>query len=707
MRVEINNAAITFTWPSQRARGKVGCAKMNLVPGMSDGLIQKVTSSMISLCNGMSISAIKAFMSSLREIFNKLTRDFGRWPTAEEWPLAIYNIYEYQILEGRKTRLVRSSRKCWFDIRQVLERFMSIGLVPKIRLPGKARKNKKNRSDPSECEVLGESHVSIPPLPFTGAAFPKCYLRDFNYGKDDDEFFADMQAELQSASDMVFGLCRFYWKDMLRGHQAGRHIIDSVSRADLLKAMDDPKWQDGSHRAKRHIAHPGTRQGLAYFLGAIEYHFFEARTISRISFEQANNIPFLKVLAGKSWRNRSAFFTRLAIELDSKDIPGNNFCKALGILTTRDCAAAAAILIHEQPRFTPQSLERADAYDSNGKLLVSVLAEAASFADVDGETEIFEFTIAKERAKARKGGMMTPIGSKVLSDLERATRHLRLKAQYEQPDVARKLFLVATEMGFGHVGRIGTYFNAPDELSVYNWMSVQLSSASFTHQNFTLSKVRNTEGILIWLKTGSASAMAASMGNSVKCVLECYIPDWVYRRMLIRTARRLQQKLIVLSTADSPWMLPASDFVTHEELQDFVVKMLAADNKGNPLSRAFSKAFAKGESTNDSDGTSGGELYISLRPESVAALEVFVMSGFSSLVEKPGTARTASAIKLYHLYDLIYAAVHADSHDEADSMILDLISGGSRAQLRMVWRKSRELISNFQSRLKKSDGEVE
>ncbi|KOP60682.1 hypothetical protein OX90_04910 [Pseudomonas coronafaciens pv. porri] len=189
--------------------------------------------------------------------------------------------------------------------------------------------------------------------------------------------------------------------------------------------------------------------------------------------------------------------------------------------------------------------------------------------------------------------------------------------------------------------------------------------------------------------------MAASMGNSIQVVLENYIPDWVYRRMLIRVARRFQQKLIVLATTGSPWQLSVSDFYDQEGLKNLVLELLSTGHPGSPLAKAFHKAYA----SSDDAGLGAvpeGEAYISLSPESVAALEVFVRAGSSAGY----LGNDDLATKLYDLYDLIYAAVQSVELDDVDSAIAELISGGSRAQLKAIWKKSREYVSVFEAKVK-------
>lgn len=696
MRVEITKTTIKFSWTSQRARSKVGSSQMKFVPGMDEQQLEKVADVVISLCNGMSIASTKFFMASLAEIFRKLTRSLGKWPVREEWPLAIYNIYAAIILEGKGTRSVDSSRIRWYGIKRVFESLMLVGLVPTMSLPGKPKTNNKKRGDPSSAEVLGESYVPVSPVGISDTTIPKSYLCDLNYSKNDEDFFGAMQAQLQSASDTVFQISRAYWDEMLRCHEAGEALRKSISQSDLLLAMEDPQWQDGSHMWKDHIAYPGTREGLAYLLGAIEYHFFETGKFTRLGLSEAKELPFLRNLLRNS-RAPKMFYERLGKELGADDDAINILCRALGVLTTRDCAAATAILIHEQPRFNPESIERADAYDSNGKTLISIVSDALWFESIGTKTKLIEFTIPKERAKARKGGLLSPIASEMFFDVERITNRLREKAKRDQPDVARKLFLIGSQLGFGHVGRVGAYFNSQVKPSVFTKMSVELEQAGFESRNFQLAKVRNTQGILVWLRTGSLAAMAASMGNSIRVVLNNYIPDWVYRRMLIRVARRFQQKLIILATTGSPWQLSVSDFYDHEGLKNLVLELLSTGHPGSPLAKAFHKAYA---SADDSGwgAVPQGEAYISLSPESVAALEVFVRAGSST-----GTLGNDDlATKLYDLYDLIYAAVHSAELDDVDSAITNLISGGSRAQLKAIWKKSREYVPVFEAKVKNS-----
>lgn len=687
MQYTILEGRLRFEWHWIGARSKKASSEFDYVPGMSTEKLTLIGGVLTSMSNGMALKSIKQLIAALRAIFWFVRRELNRWPIDQEWPLIIYNFYSYQLLEGADNRSIESSRAAWADIRSLLLALMSKNIIPKLNLPVATlpRRSKRKLGDGL---VLGEAMVQCVPARLSEPILPKIFLCDVTYTKNDANFFEHIQIQLASSSDVVFNVCQSYWQEMLRCHVAGRKLITSISPQELAKVLNDPQWQKPVKKAFHHIANPRTTKGLAYFLAAVDYHFFETGLISNISLKEICKIPFLKPVATLKQIGRG-IGDRLRAELGVDAESGDNLiCRALGVLTTRDCAAATAILMHEQPRFTPESLEAADAYDKHGKALLTC---------VDDLSKSMSFTIIKNRAKSRKGGKMTSVALDVLFDILKATERVRDKASREQPDVARKLFLVVTRNGFGYPGRLGKGFNG--SASVYDTMLPWLSVAGFTRSSFTLSKVRSTQGILVWLETESISAMASALGNSTSVVLRQYIPDWLYRRMLIRVARRLQQKLVLIATANTSHLMAVSDFDKTGDLNKFVYEVLSVDDYTSPLSDALRKAFPQLDQP--SSPRLSGHLYLSLSPESFAALEVFVKYRTAEVCSGFYGGHIA-AVELRDLYDLLYAAMHDHPVDEADSIVLKMVSGGSGAFLRWVWKISRDLVAQYASKIQSS-----
>lgn len=653
---------------------------------MSSELIRLIAEAMIFLVTGLSFDSAKTYSVTLALICGYFINHGNRWPTPAEWPTSIFNLYCYQL--NVETRTIDSNRMYWRRIKKVLQVLMERQVIIRCNLPS-SDLPRNARKELAETLALGEAYDPL--TPDEGAAsevIPKQYLVDLSYLKNSEDFFSQIEAELKVVSECTFKICLTYWETVKVGHAVGRELIDSVSRDDLMAAIHDPRNADWPRQGVPHPADPDTPEGVAYFLAAVDYYFFEAGSLRAVSIEALKEIPFFQRICA-SFRIREKLKQRLRDVLKAPYVGVSDLvARGVGLLSTRDCAAITALLMHEQPRFTSGSLEKAEAYDKNGKLHIHL-------TDAGGE-QVF-FTIAKHRARARKGGVMTLLASRILIDLHNMTKRLRAKMQKEQPDVARQLYLVVTKFGMGHVGRVGDLFNVKPN-SIFEIFRSEIEAAGMSRDTFLLSRVRNTRGILVWLKTGALISMAESMGNQVKTVLNNYIPDWLYHRMLAVSARRLQQKIVVLATAGEKWQVYVSDFSTMSDLKQFVVGVLNSDRRGNKLSDRFHRVFSEYSSPEAAPCYKAEDksFSICLSPESLAALEVYVKLSSRAAFVLGGEGNAGlDQLQLTKLYQLIYAAVHAHQGDDVENMISDLIAGGSHAQLKSVWRMSRPIVEQF------------
>ncbi|WP_152906059.1 hypothetical protein [Pseudomonas putida] len=656
---------------------------------MNISLLREVADLLVLLVNGKSFSSTKDFLAALKAIFWYLNNRCAGWPSENDWPLIIFNLYSHQLLEGGANRVPESSLIKWRRIRVILKAWMDKNIIPESPLPSSKKPKGRNREQLDDGSVLGETLEELPPATIDGVEVSKKSLRDLSYLVSDDEFFSEVQGRLQGVADVTFEVCTGYWADMQKGHELGREVIEQVSREELLQAIADPRWSEFQGHNGLHIADSRSERGVSFFLAAVEYYFFELRELHALSFVSCKRIPFLRgAILGHGKHYRMLESIRSATESKPQSIE-HLLCRALGVLTTRDCSAAAGILIHEQPRFTAEGIECADLFDKNGKYLLETVDEAGT---------VLSFTIAKHRARRRKGGALTEVASDVLRAIVGLTEKLRARVDFEQPHVAKRLLLVATRHGFGHAGRIGTYFNSKIKPCVYDFRAGFLKSKGYPRKTFTLSKIRNTQGILTWLQTGSMLAASVVMGNGVKVVRDNYMPIWVQRKLLARTVRRVQQMVIVLGTANKEWSLGSSDFVNFEEYEKFVESILSASNARSPLHDEFRKIFSVESLKTKAEGM----FYVSLTPESLAALEVYVRHVVNKAVRDGALSGSRGVIgnsTLIDLYELISAIVHGSANGETEEIIHDLMSGGSRAQLKSMWIKSRKYLAFFQSKV--------
>lgn len=701
MEIRVVGSQLQITRFDIRFRSGVSCKVIDAPLTISSRLLSRIGEVVISYCAGGAFHTNTADLTALDQIFRYLKNEFGGWPSDEEWPIAIYNFFTHHYDEAATVagRNPQSSRQSWSTISRILFALMDSHIIPDCPVPPASLPRRRGIRQSKESFVLGEKFETVEPANDSTPTWPKAFLTDVSYTEDTDQFFEIVLQQLETVSNTVFRACQQYWEDMLNSHQLGQELIAKVTEDDLMAEINGPTWsQQNKHGKKFHLAHPAMPNGLNFFLAAVEYFFLETDQLNALNWRELAKIPFLAPVTRNS-EIQKAITQQLIKKIQCEDqklqfpeILG----RALGLLSTRDCAAAAAILIHEQPRYTPEALETANAYTKSGKLEIVVsLASGHKHAVM----------LDKPRAHSKKGGMLTDLAFTVYEQIAECSSRLRKKVLQTQPTVARKLFLIATRDGFGHTGRLQSSFNSTAKPSVYDTAVEEMKLAGLTRDTFTLSRVRNTQGILEWLKTGSTLCMSILMGNSEDTVRNNYIPEWLMRRMNERIARRFQQKTIILATANTEWQLEASDFKTSDQLYKFVASLLTEDRYGNPYSDKFNSTFGDQDSANGASRKGGdATAYICLTPETIALLEVYVTTPKLYESNKSDSTSNSSvqleACHITALYQLIKSAVTEHSTEEKDEAILDLIRGGSRAQLKSLWIKSRPLIDFYKSKIK-------
>ncbi|MHC8322432.1 hypothetical protein ACYZT4_17365 [Pseudomonas sp. GB2N2] len=704
MRFVIEDNRLILIREDVRFRGGSGKKVVAGPANSSSTQLSRVGEALVGWSAGIPFHSESAYLNALSSTFSFLKHRSPNWPSDDQWPTTILDFYCHYYGEGavEAGRTVQSSRSSWSGIRSLLFRLMRDGVIPSCPVPAASLPARIPVSESAENLVIGEKYESVPPPgELEDLAWPKSFITDLSYTEDSETFFDDIARELSTPLAATHKICLEYWEEMLNTHDLSRSLINQISRAELLSALADPKWQEIQYGKKVHIADPRTERGVAFFLAAVNYYFLETNYLNELNWVSLQNIPFLAPIT-TSYSIQKILKAKIIVETENT-LAGAQFPEILGrslaLFSTMDCSVAAAILIHEQPKFTPDALEDADLYDKNGKLLLSVSAASGGK---------YTFTVDKRRAHKRKGGMLTDLASDVIEKVWENNTKLRMKTDRSLPATSRKLFLVATRDGYGRVGPLKDGLNSKQRTNLYYLKKAEFEKAGISRETFNLSRIRNTQGILIWIKTTSVAAMASAMGNSIATVLSCYLPPWLLRRMHARIIRKFQQKTIVLATAGSDWQLAASDFETIDQLHAFIVQILTEDKYGNPFSDEFHHRFSKdfGSGNNDESGPLRNEdLYICLSPEAIASLEVFCTNYDSTNELDSHTESGLNPEYLLGIFQLISSAVHSSAESPIDEAIHDLLRGTSMAQLKFIWQKSRRLVEVYNSKIIADDAQ--
>ncbi|MCY1420487.1 hypothetical protein D9M71_361090 [compost metagenome] len=279
---------------------------------------------------------------------------------------------------------------------------------------------------------------------------------------------------------------------------------------------------------------------------------------------------------------------------------------------------------------------------------------------------------------------------------------MRTKLLKAQHPAAHSLFIEITSRGINEL-TVDHHQFFDKKHSLWTALKDRLTVAGIELKNFSLSSVRNTQGILEWFRTGSVRMMAKKMGNKTQTVLESYMPPWILRRQYERVARAFQQKMIVLANLDCPWLLAASDFNTKEDLKIFLASTLLRPNGRDQFTNAMEEGFRAQflDEFEPFKHLKSKFLCLNLAPESLAALRLYLDVSDS---QPPNQTKSLgsedaeldiSASDLKLLARMMQATVELPVTSSAAQAIRSNLQGNSFKELTAAWNQSTKLLSEW------------
>ncbi len=431
-------------------------------------------------------------------------------------------------------------------------------------------------------------------------------LVSISLARTDAEYLDEVRDELNRRR-AILETCFLGWWAEIKAHyeygRAARSLIDANSLRQEMRVIEArPK----NSRA-RHPATGRTKYSLGLLLAIIEAEHDGMFT--------------------KSTRVASSFLPELtSIRLpDSAPKPISRYVFKtqqinwmLGSLSRFDIAMCMGLLIMHNAKFTPFSLARALIVDKDGRphLELSDLGVL--------------FRIEKARAAAMKPSILDDASLDVVTTIIRMTQNLRERLAEKRSPLANLLFVNADR------GRIcvvnedlvgvqlsGARSGSTAETPILFRHFPQLVEEGFQKGSVTFSKIRATEGVLEWFRTGSVSAMSKKLGNKLKTVLQHYLPDQLLAIWNTRQVRRFQNLWLAVASAKETFLLEATDFQSLADLHIFLVDMLKCHElNSSPFAKLLHNAFdglieINGEA---SSPNKSGSLAVSISTQTLVAL---------------------------------------------------------------------------------------
>ena len=645
-----------------------------------------VIKSLTSICQRQSTRSYGCFITATGALFS--ISDDNPWPESHDLPA-----WQDLVIETFKKSLNRESISfesrlySWNLISRIYKELKSIGVLPeKVRFPSTDRLS-GTLSTREETPPLGCNPVPIQPASAVVDLLPKCFLIERNLDLSDDVYLSNFRDELQGNCDKLSDALIDYWNDMLETHALGEEIIGKIPKDELKSVI-----QAGTFIVSgKHVCHPSNPLAINWFLAIIQYYLEEEFVVATVS-AALRTCPFGKTLKQRWLRD----LRKKAKSLCSKKYLNatathEHLNRLIGHLSIHDCQAAAALLTMNNPVFTPDGICLANLYQKNND----------SYLLVDTELDRVKFSISKPRAYSRKQTYLNTISRKIILNVLEATSKLRHHLKAKGRSDWKRLFIYVSAQGVnttpnnnslsGGKGSLQARLNSPlGKMSDPHWLS--------------LKAIRATQGILTFLRTGSLIVTALVLGNSPAVVESNYIPKFLSKRFSNRTLRILQQKLIVVAVAKSPWILAASDFENHDDLHNFIYRILDEATGSDPFTKLARQRLAQYAADKDqSEPPAKGNLVFQISDEELAAVYAYADCCSKLPLDEQFKIHSETGQSPRTLADVAEllrrcAAIDIEASTEMDILIASRFVGDSFSEIKHAHERATVLAPEYSAR---------
>ncbi|MBK5413455.1 hypothetical protein [Pseudomonas sp. TH31] len=688
---EITDDTLYFSWSDDETIHGFRCSTLAVPSCFDRAALIQMAEGIKSLCLSNAKTSYRGHFRSARNIFSQVKRDSQPFPPEpENWDNFVLSHYGNFLTDSRRKYKTRIDH--WSGIAFLYKKLQCSGFIPSdVYIPNE-KLSSNATSDSNNGNPLGHQREK-PSIPKDiKCLLPKKYLIEDGLSLNDDAYLLNLKKTLDLRAGTVIDCCVDYWEKMLRCHEKGRVIIESIS----IEEIEDVLSSGCFRKNGKHIADPSTEDGMRWFLAAAHYYLNFTDELPTLTYKELEKIPFFYGVIQNS-HTRPKITSGIWRVAQDDGIENNQvnetFNRLLGNLSPRDCAVACAIIITENPTFNPTALGNVKLYTQNGKF----------YLRGNSDTKRITLSVSKPRGRERKVSVLPSLSKRIVQDVIRCTRNVRKRLLDKKKSGCRKLFLISTRNQVGSNPDFTKSLSTNPGLSLYDIYTSQLKNVGITPPMVNLYRLRCTQGILEFLRTGSLQAVADLLGNSVQVVEAKYIPKWMVHRWNTRLLRVLHQKLILVSTEGSPWQQDASDFETREDLENFIRKVLQGLNRGDALSEAIRSRLGHYAADPSSliQMFVESEILFQLCPKSLAAIYAYAdviekMPREETMKIDPGTDLPLWVYVILKKLFTQTANLDFNTASNAEIAIADRIGGDSLSLLKKAHAEAQNLAKKFQ-----------
>lgn len=479
----------------------------------------------------------------------------------------------------RGNRLITATSH-WRAFLLILKHLITMDLFPSINLGAAAFKPYKHTSTlmrRNQCTDGTLADVSMIPknIDQDKDSFNTTLLVPLSIHQSDETYLSNYERQLIEAIE-TFKLCaNREIRRLIRKHTLGKAYIESVDYERISGLLEERRLPNGMISG----FNGGYRDPIT------DTHFFDANAgnprvvrnlVAMVSHEMGGvPKPWLskRVVSGPAHWGFLRTFGK------------NNLLPYLGILSSRTAAPFLVLLLLDNPRLNVESLLNVKVADKYGK---SILLTKAG-----DDAQAVRITVEKPRANSQKHSILSAKSIDIISWLIKFTepvrKHLIETGEHEE---AKWLWLGITTTKHYHYGRLSMgqlkkgFQTLPSNKAL---QARETRVTCFTHSHRELESwkrvsglrsLRVSAGVAVWLESnGDPVKTAQAFGHKgIQVTLNNYVPKAIQNALYERQIRRWQNIVICSASANKPYLLDATDFLTKEQLHEFLAGLFASEN---------------------------------------------------------------------------------------------------------------------------------
>jgi len=516
-------------------------------------------------CTGKKPITIKSWWSRLNSVLRPTITDseMKAFPRkADDWSTLIKNLYLTTLITPEIKSSITTRVAIWNkNLLPFLVYLQDRDQIPiSVLIPAMKQVNQAQRKSSFNVSIIGEKSA----YKVNNKDQLDKLICPVSLSRTDSEYLDELYYDLERKRNRLHRALTDYWKTLKAFFETA--ILERrVKEKDLYDIY--PRG-NGIPPIRRQFSSGHDRKSFATYLSLSKKYKGFVKLSSKI--EDCG-------LASRAvmWENKSLWISQFPPSHIEKDKIGytGKLNWMLGLLGNMDVSFIVALLMMENPKFTFLSLLNCKVEDKDGKSRLEL-----------GETSI-SFTIEKSRAKAFKKEGLSDLSLEIISTLlEMRTANLANLPT----NLSKYLFVILAMNSKDKIftcaqnSRVTAYLTGREDGSLFiGSLFPSLADAGIYRNQLTHSKLRASEGVLEYFRTGSIRAVSRKLGNGTRVALEHYLPKPLIAAYNTRQVRRFQNLMLVSACANEDYLLDAVDFSNLNELHSFILEMLALDSKGN------------------------------------------------------------------------------------------------------------------------------